>query len=98
MEMPFIGKWNQGAPTFNDYIAFMDSIGFTPFDVIEEHRMTNQGAGVSRGHPFTFLFQVDFVFVRKEGRFANAVQAIIDAKANSTMSCTGRGSCAPLAS
>ena len=39
MELPFAGTWNHGAPTFSQYIAFMDAAGFAPFDLPETHRI-----------------------------------------------------------
>jgi FkbM family methyltransferase len=56
LEMPFFGRWNEGAPTFAEYIGYMDSIGFEPFDIAEYHKHEN------------VIFQVDFAFIRKGHR------------------------------
>ena len=56
LEMPFFGKYNEGAPTFAEYISYMDSAGFEPFDIIEHHKHEN------------IIFQVDFAFIRKGHR------------------------------
>jgi FkbM family methyltransferase len=53
LEMPFFGKYNKGAPSFAEYISYMDSIGFEPFDIAEYHRHEN------------VILQVDFAFIRK---------------------------------
>ena len=37
MEIPFMGQFNVGVGNFLEHIAFMDSIGFIPFDVAELH-------------------------------------------------------------
>ena len=33
LEMPFFGKYNENIPNFLEYIVFMDSIGFIPYDL-----------------------------------------------------------------
>ena len=45
---------NHGAPRLADYLVHLESIGFVPYDLCEEHRMN--GA----------LVQIDILFVRKE--------------------------------
>lgn len=65
LELPFAAVYNAGAPSFADYVAFLDGAGFVPFDITEEHR----GAGL--------LAQVDFVFVRRGSTWAKAAQSMI---------------------
>lgn len=62
LECAFAGQYNQGAPTFAEYIAYMDSIGFAPLDVTELHRANG------------FLCQVDILFVRKTSALCPRVQ------------------------
>ena len=54
LEAPFAGTYNKGAPSFAEYIAYVDKIGFTPFEF----------AGFTRWRDITF--QVDIAFIRKE--------------------------------
>merc|ERR1712154_460862 len=65
MEMNFAVVYNHGAPSFADYIIFMDSIGFAPFDIIEQHRLK---AGI--------LLQIDMLFVRKQSRWTAIAQDV----------------------
>ena len=51
LEMPFFGEYNQGAPKFAEYVAFMDKHGFAPFEITEQHRIRK------------FLRQIDFIFI-----------------------------------
>lgn len=64
MEMPFLGQFNRGAPRFAEYVSFMDSIGFLPFDMTEVHRRTKD----------SILLQVDFVYVRKNLPILQTIQ------------------------
>lgn len=47
-------NYNDGAPQIADYINFMSSEGFIPYDLCEEHRKANA------------LIQIDILFVKKE--------------------------------
>lgn len=47
-------NYNEGAPQLADYVGFMSSKGFIPYDLCEDHK--KGGA----------LIQVDILFVRKE--------------------------------
>jgi FkbM family methyltransferase len=62
MELPFFGQYNYYSPTFLESIQFMDSIGFVPYDLFEEH--------------FTGRFntQIDILFIRKTHSFVKEVQ------------------------
>ena len=53
LELPFFGVYNKGAPTFLEYIQFMDSIDFIPYDIVEKH--------VSDG----IMFQLDIIFISR---------------------------------
>lgn len=61
LECPFAGQYNEGCPSFYEYIRYMDSIGFTPFDISEIHHVQN------------LTFQVDIIFIRK-GIYSDAIQ------------------------
>ena len=67
MELPFMGRYNEGVATFAEHIAYMDSIGFAPFDISERH----EAAGV--------LFQVDVVFLNKTHAVNAHAQSLINA-------------------
>lgn len=62
LECSFAAQYNQGAPTFAEYIAYMDSIGFTPLDIPELHRAN----GV--------LVQIDILFLRKTSPYWDTIQ------------------------
>lgn len=64
LECPFAGQYNEGCPSFFEYIRYMDSIGFLPFDISEIH-LINTMAG-----------QIDVMFIRK-GEYVNRVQGLI---------------------
>jgi len=68
---PFLGEYNAGAPTFAAVIAFMDNVGFAPYDIMEMHRLQTL---LSKP-----LVQIDFLFVRKTSPIARRVQAAIAA-------------------
>ena len=53
LEIPFFGQFNEGVPTFLEHIAFMDSIGFVVYDMLENHYVNG------------FNMQVDLVFISK---------------------------------
>ena len=65
LECPFAGQYNQGCPSFCEYIQYMDSIGFTPFDISEIHSAGN------------ITIQIDIVFIRKDSVFTKLIQDII---------------------
>ncbi len=66
LEIPFAGQYNVGVPDFQKHIAFMDSIGFAPFDVAEQHRWG------------MYLIQIDIVFVRKTSPLFQTLQKWIE--------------------
>lgn len=53
LETPFVGEYNKNAPSFSEYISYMDNIGFVPFDILEYHKINN------------FILQIDIIFIRK---------------------------------
>jgi FkbM family methyltransferase len=53
LECPFAGQYNDGSPCFFEYIKYLDSIGFSPFDITELHK----AGGI--------LIQVDILFIKK---------------------------------
>jgi FkbM family methyltransferase len=62
MELPFFGRYNYHSPTFLESIQFMDSIGFIPYDLFEEHFMLR------------FNTQIDMLFIRKTHPFVEEVR------------------------
>lgn len=54
LEMPLFGKYNECTPNFSEHIRFMDSIGFCPFDIIDNHYINN------------FNMQIDMLFINKK--------------------------------
>jgi len=64
LECPFAGQYNEGCPSFLEYIQYMDSIGFVPFDISEIHVI------------HTMVGQIDIMFIRK-GEHVERVQRLI---------------------
>lgn len=62
LECSFAGEYNKGAPTFVDYITYMDSIGFRVLDITELHRAK------------TILIQIDVLFLRKTSPLWSVLQ------------------------
>ena len=69
LELPFVGEYNVGAPRFSEGISFMDVVGFSPYDIVEQHRLPTTGKQ---------LFQIDVLFLRKTSPIMRRVQADID--------------------
>ena len=61
LEIPFFGQYNDGVPTFLEHVAFMDSIGFVPYDMLESHYFNG------------FNMQVDMMFINKTHPFNSIV-------------------------
>ena len=55
LELPFAGIYNEDTATFAEHIRYLDDLGFVPFDF----------AGFTRWK--RLLFQVDIVFIKKDG-------------------------------
>lgn len=65
IEMPFFGTYNQGVPTYLEHIAFMDSIGFVPYDILESHYING------------FNMQIDMLFINKNHSFTSLVNTLL---------------------
>mmetsp|Transcript_82996 Transcript_82996/g.240119 ORF Transcript_82996/g.240119 Transcript_82996/m.240119 type:complete len:258 (+) Transcript_82996:34-807(+) len=57
MELPFAGQYNDGAPSFAEYVAFMDRAGFVPFHLPEIH----YAGGI--------VVQIDIVWTRRGSKW-----------------------------
>ena len=57
LEIPLFGRYNENVPTFLEQINFMDSIGFIPYDIIDNHYINN------------FNLQIDMLFINKNHQF-----------------------------
>ena len=53
LEIPLFGQYNEGVPTFLEHIQYMDSIGFTAYDITDNHYMKG------------FNIQIDMIFIKK---------------------------------
>jgi len=65
LEMPLFGQYNEGVPNFLEHITFMDSIGFTVYDIIDNHYINN------------FNMQVDVLFINKNHQFNIIVNELL---------------------
>jgi len=65
LEIPFFGKYNEGIPSFIEHIQYMDSIGFIPYDLIEEHIINS------------FTIQIDVLFIKKTHELNTLVQTAL---------------------
>ena len=65
LECSFACEYNKGAPKFIDYITYIDSIGFSVFDITELHR----AHGV--------LIQIDILFIRKSSPLWSKLQQVL---------------------
>ena len=68
LEMPLFGQFNEGVPNFLEHISFMNDIGFTTYDIIENHYINN------------FNMQVDVLFINKNHEFNSIVNELIKIK------------------
>lgn len=66
LEIPFCGQYNTGVADFVSHINFMNSLGFSVFDISELHYFKE------------CLIQVDIFFVRKSSPILHQVQNSID--------------------
>lgn len=67
LECPFAGQYNDGAPSFADYIHALDTMGFAPLELPELHRANG------------ILCQVDILFLRKTSPYWKAIQRRLSA-------------------
>jgi FkbM family methyltransferase len=62
LEIPFFGQYNENVSGFLEHIQFMDSIGFIPYDIIDNHYING------------YNMQIDMIFINKEHSFNKDVQ------------------------
>ena len=62
LEIPLFGQYNAGVSSFLEHVQYMDSIGFQPYDIVENHYINN------------FNMQVDILFINKTHSFVKDVQ------------------------
>ena len=65
LELPLFGKYNENVPNFLEHIKFMDSIGFVPYDIIDNHYINE------------FNMQVDMLFINKKHKINEIVQELL---------------------
>jgi len=68
LEIPLFGQYNEGVPNFLEHIEYMNSIGFVPYDIVENHYINN------------FNMQVDFLFINKNHQFNVNVNSYVKYK------------------
>lgn len=61
MELPMFGSYNEGVPSLSEHINFMESIGFVPYDFLDNHYMNG------------FNMQIDMLFINKKHPWNNEV-------------------------
>jgi len=64
LEMPLFGQYNEGCPSFKDYINSLDSFGFLPFEITDVHYSGN----------LAFQIQIDLLFINKNNKLNRVVQ------------------------
>jgi FkbM family methyltransferase len=65
LETPFFGQYNESVPSFLDHIKYMDSIGFAPYDLLENHYING------------FNMQIDIMFINKNHSFNTTVNKLL---------------------
>ena len=65
LEIPLFGQYNEGVPDFLEHIAFMNSIGFITYDIIDNHYINN------------FNMQLDVLFINKNHKFNRIVNELL---------------------
>ena len=65
LEMPLFGQYNEGVPNFLSHIQFMDSVGFVPYDIVDNHYIND------------FNMQVDILFINKNHEFNTIVHDLL---------------------
>ena len=63
--MPLFGQYNEGVANFLDHIKFMDSIGFVPYDIVNNHYING------------FNMQIDMLFINKHHKFNKDVNRLL---------------------
>jgi FkbM family methyltransferase len=62
MELPLFGQYNENVPSFIEHIKYMDSIGFIPYDIVDNHYINN------------FNMQIDMLFINKKHPYNQTIQ------------------------
>ena len=65
LEIPLFGQYNEGVPNFLEHIAFMNTIGFVIYDIVDNHYINN------------FNMQVDVAFINKNHKFNSIVNELL---------------------
>jgi FkbM family methyltransferase len=65
LEIPLFGQYNEGVPNFLEHIAFMDTIGFITYDIIDNHYING------------FNMQLDVLFINKNHKFNTIVNELL---------------------
>jgi FkbM family methyltransferase len=65
LEMPLFGTYNTNVSTYLEHIQFLDSIGFVPFDILENHYIND------------FNMQIDMLFINKNHPFNKTVNELL---------------------
>jgi len=65
LEIPLFGQYNEGVPNFLEHIAFMNTIGFIIYDIVDNHYINN------------FNMQVDVLFINKNHKFNTIVNELL---------------------
>jgi FkbM family methyltransferase len=65
LEIPLFGQYNEGVPNFLEHIAFMNTIGFVIYDIVDNHYINN------------FNMQVDVLFINKNHKFNSIVNELL---------------------
>ena len=68
LEMPFCAQYNEKSPTFADYVSYLNSIGFAPFDVSELHYLGS------------VLIQMDIIFIRLDSDIIRRIQQDLNSR------------------
>ena len=65
LEIPLFGQYNENVPSFLEHIKYMDSIGFIPYDITDNHYINN------------FNMQLDVIFINKLHPFNIVVNELL---------------------
>jgi FkbM family methyltransferase len=65
LEIPLFGQYNEGVPNFLEHIAFMNTLGFVTYDIVDNHYINN------------FNMQVDVLFINKNHKFNSIVNELL---------------------
>jgi len=65
LEIPLFGQYNEGVSNFLEHIIFMNSIGFIPYDIVDNHYIND------------FNMQIDILFINKNHKFNDIVNKLL---------------------